>query len=141
MQQCQRDTTRSYFHKCLTAMACTPETQCDAASTKDISFPKPEYGKKLKVKGQSAEDIAKDGRVYEDALKELLGTVTQHCPDSGLLHFGVNPSTNSDGADEKTVLDREVQDLIIYQRGSTKPSECVPVYVYTEYPHYSGSVH
>ena len=76
------------------------------------------------MKGQSAEDIATDGRVNEDALKELLGTVTQHCPDSGLLHFWVNPSTNSDGADEKTALDREVQDLIIYQRGSTKPSEC-----------------
>ena len=87
-----------------------------------MSFPKWEYGKKSKAKHQGDYDVTDD--VDADSIKDLLETVAQHCLNSGLLHFWVKPSANPEIADEKTAMDRQMQELIVYKRGSPVPSKC-----------------
>ena len=66
---------------------------CDVAPlpVKDISFPKPEYGKEFRAKIQGDEDSG-----VTDDVKELLETVGQHCPNGGLFHFWVPSATSTE---------------------------------------------
>ena len=77
---------------------------------KDIDFPKPEFGKTLKRKGQTTEEFGMNVSMNRDAVEELLETVSQHCANSGLLHFWVKPTTQSERAADVVPMDRQVQD-------------------------------
>ena len=57
-------------------------------------------------------------------MEELLATVSQHGATSGLLHFWVKPTSQSERTANTVSMDRQVQELIIYQQGSPVPSEC-----------------
>ena len=62
--------------------------------------------------------------VNKDAVEELLETVSKHCANSRYCIYGVKPTTQSERTADTTPMDRQVQKLIIYQRGSPVPSEC-----------------
>ena len=101
-----------------------PKRDVTPLPVKDISFPKQEYGKEFRAKIQGDEDSGVTGDVDADAVKELLEIVGQHCPNSGLFHFWVMPAASTEKVDEQTAMDRQVQELVIYKRGSAVPAEC-----------------
>ena len=100
-----------------------PKRDVTPLPLKDISFPQPEYGKfSAMIRGD--EDSGVTGDVDADAVKELLETVGQHCPNSALFHFWATPAASTEKADEQTAMDRQVQELVIYKQGSAVPTEC-----------------
>ena len=90
------------------------------SSVADITFAKVQYGKVAKVKSTRISDKSPNVSNTNERVKALIVTMSQVCPQSGLLHFWGNSEPEIDVVNEQPAtqgdpLEEEANKRIIYQ--------------------------